>query len=86
MVAIQNWVRTLEQAAHVEYRQRGGSQTNVTNQIAGLQQEIGEFERQVEKLQREKDAFPDCSFKSYFRRLIGLDHAGGSPAGRSATP
>ena len=51
-----------------------------------LEQEIGEFERQVEKLQREKDAFPDCSFKSYFRRLIGLDHAGGSPAGRSATP
>ncbi|MBC8104803.1 MAG: hypothetical protein H7Z41_19685 [Cytophagales bacterium] len=76
MASLTRWVQTLEMEAQSEYRRLGGSPQAMTAEMSRLQDEISEFERHVAQLSREKEAFPNCSFGAYCRRLIGRPEPG----------
>ena len=83
MVSLTRWVQMCEMEAQAEYRRLGVSPQATTAEMARLQDEIAEFERHVTQLNREKAAFPECSFQAYCRRLMGqpdsLTPVGGKP-------
>ncbi|MES2464749.1 MAG: hypothetical protein V4671_29650 [Armatimonadota bacterium] len=83
MASLLRWVQMCEMEAQAEYRRLGGSPQAMTAEMSRLQDEIAEFERHVSQLNREKAAFPECSFTAYCRRLVGqtdtLTGAGGNP-------
>jgi hypothetical protein len=83
MASLLRWVEMCEMDAQSEYRRLGGSPQAMTAEMSRLQDEIAEFERHVAQLEREKAAFPECSFTAYCRRLFGqpdtLTGAGGTP-------
>ncbi len=73
--ALTQWCRELEMRAADEYRHSGATNRpqNTTAEIARWEQEAAEFERERDRLLREKAQFPDVSFQGvYWRRLLGL--------------
>jgi hypothetical protein len=83
MRQIHLWVSNIVTEAQDEYRRTTGSQTAAANDMNRLRDEIGQFEREIDRLQREKDAFPECSFSAYLRRLVGLEAASGPASATS---
>lgn len=79
VTALQQWVQELELSAADEYRQAHVPNTKTPGHIAQLEHEIAEFEREREKLTREKAAFPSTSFRTYFRLLIGREKVAAPP-------
>lgn len=75
MAALQQWCRDIELRFADEYRHSGASarQHNTSAEIARWEQEAAEFERERDRLLREKSQFPDVSFWNvYWRKLFGL--------------
>ena len=75
MAALQQWCRDLEMRAADEYRHSGAKNAPAQNtaEIARWEQEAAEFERERDRLLREKAQFPDVGFWNvYWRKLFGL--------------
>jgi hypothetical protein len=73
--ALQQWCRDLEMRFADEYRHSGAVNRpqNTSAEIARWEQEAAEFERERDRLLREKSQFPDVSFWNvYWRKLFGL--------------
>ncbi|MBC8139809.1 MAG: hypothetical protein H7Y38_00030, partial [Armatimonadetes bacterium] len=83
MAALQQWSRDLEMRAADEYRHSGAKNAPQLNtaEIARWEQEAAEFERERDRLLREKAQFPDVSFWNvYWRKLFGLPENVSPPA------
>ncbi len=81
LTVIQQWVHDLEMDAASEYRKLMAQRPGVSADVSRLEQEAQEFERERDRLARERDQFPDVAFGGYLRRLVGLSEA--SPSGNS---
>ncbi len=75
MAALQQWCRDIEMRFADEYRHSGAASRplNTSAEIARWEQEAAEFERERDRLLREKSQFPEVSFWNvYWRKLFGL--------------
>lgn len=84
IVALHKWCEELELEATDEYRKQTASQRSAPVEVDRLRHEMAEFERHAAELKRERDQFPDASFGSYIRKLIGF--GGSSPSGAASRP
>ena len=83
LIALHAWVHELEMTYANEYRQWGivNRPPHQSAEIARLEQEAAEFERERDRLLREKAQFPDVAFMNvYMKRLLGL------PQSSTSTP
>ena len=88
--ALNQWLNEYESGFAADYRRLGGANgmtappRQTPQEAARLRDEAREFEREANRLKRERDLFPDVSGKAYFRKVLGLSEA---PAkGKVGTP
>jgi Mn2+-dependent serine/threonine protein kinase len=81
MDALQKWVDELRLEAAAEYRRAQPLPANsVPNDVNRLEQEMREFERERDRLVRERNLFPETSWSAYWRYLLGLPESSNPPA------
>ncbi|MDX1933409.1 MAG: hypothetical protein SFU56_12440 [Capsulimonadales bacterium] len=73
MTALLNWCQEREDEAAAEYRKNMGGGRYAPAEVSRLRHEVAEFERHLAHLKRERDNFPETSFRTYVRRLFGVE-------------
>lgn len=79
-VALLNWTRTVEAEAAADYRKAVGKTSTSPVAIDSLRHEIGEFERYLLQLRRQREQFPDTSIETYLAYLLGRETVQGTNA------
>ena len=67
---LQTWCREMEKEFEDEWRKYSASAKNVSVDVQRLEMEVAEFERESNRLQRERDQFPETSLRGYVKKLL----------------
>lgn len=73
--ALRDWRDDLADQAAQRYREIVERRGQVQAELDGMEPEVRELQRARTALKRERNAFPDLSFRVYLRRLLGFKDA-----------
>ncbi|MBB6052230.1 phosphotransferase [Armatimonas rosea] len=70
ITTLQTWCREMEKEFEDEWRKYNASAKNVSADVQRLEMEVAEFTREANRLEREREQFPETNLRAYLKKLL----------------